>query len=89
MLSVTTIPMSTIVPIAMAMPDRATTFASTPKTRIATNVIRIAMGSTLAISSELRRLSTITATTMIVISTSWLRASRSVPRVSPMSPLRS
>ncbi len=75
-------PISTIVPIAMAMPERATMFASTPKSFIAMKHISTASGSTAEIKIELRRCMTITITTMIVTRISSTSAVLSVPRVS-------
>ena len=82
MFSVTMIPISTIVPIAMAMPERATMLASTPKTFIATKQSKTARGSNPEIRIELLRCIIITSTTMMVISISRERAERRVPRVS-------
>ena len=69
MFSVNTIPMSTIVPIAMAIPDSAITLASTPTYFIATNVARTPSGKSTEISSEVRKCRMMSSTTMTVIST--------------------
>ena len=82
MFSQTMIPISTIVPMAMAMPDSATMFASTPNSFIAMKHIRTASGSTAEIKIELRRCMTITITTMIVTRISSTSAVFSVPSVS-------
>ena len=82
MFSQTMMPMSTIVPMAMAMPDSATTLASTPKVFIAMKHIRTASGSNALIRNELRRCITITITTMIVTRISSTSAVFSVPSVS-------
>ena len=89
MFSQMTIPMSTIVPMAMAMPDRATMLASTPKSFIATKHISTANGSIAPISTLERRWIIMTMTTTSVTSISWTRASLSVPSVSRISPVRS
>jgi len=82
-------PMSTMVPMAMAMPESATMLASTLNCFIAMKHIRIATGSTAEISSELRKCRTITSTTITVTSTSSKSASLSVSSVSPISFVRS
>ena len=56
-------PMSTIAPIAIAMPDSATMLAATPNVFIAMKHIRTASGSRALMSSELRRCITITSIT--------------------------
>ena len=89
MLSTNTTPTSTITPMAMAIPDRATMFASIPVYRININVASTAMGSMLAITTDARRLSTSTIITMIQISISCERLDSSVPIVSLISPVRS
>ena len=75
-------PTSTIVPIAIAIPDNATIFASTPKSFIAINTIRTATGNSPEISTEARRLNTIIIITKMVINISSVKASLSVPNVS-------
>ncbi len=75
-------PMSTIVPIAMAMPESATMFASTPVWRMPMKHMSTARGRSPEIRTELRRWRTITTTTMIVTRICWIRASLSVPSVS-------
>ena len=89
MFSQMTMPMSTMVPMAMAMPDRATMLASTPKTFMAIKHISTANGSMAPIRTLPRRLPTISTTTRTVMSTSFRRAAPSVPRVSRISPERS
>ena len=74
--------MSTIVPMAMAMPDRATMLASTPNVFMAMKHISTASGSSALISNELRRCITITRITMIVTRISSISAVFSVPSVS-------
>ncbi len=67
-------PISTMVPMAMAIPLSATMLASTPTCFIAIKHIRIARGSSAPIRTLLRRCTTITMTTMIVTSTSSVSA---------------
>ena len=71
-----------MVPIAMAIPDKATILASTPKNFIATNTIKTATGNKPEINIEARKLNTITMITKIVIKISKVKASLSVPNVS-------
>ena len=87
--SPTMTPMSTIVPMAMAIPDSATMFASTPKTLIAMKAPRIASGRMAETRNDVARCPTITSTTSTVTSTSWEIAVLSVPSVSWMRPVRS
>ena len=75
-------PISTIVPMAIAMPDSATIFASTPKVFIAIKHISTAKGSRPLMSTELLRCTTKTITTMIVTRISSVRAVFNVPKVS-------
>ena len=75
-------PMSTIVPMAMAMPERATMLASTPNVFMAMKHINTASGNSALISSELRRCITETRITMIVTRISSTSAVFSVPSVS-------
>ncbi len=82
-------PTSTMVPIAMAIPERATILASTPKSFMEINTISTATGSNPEISTEARRLNTITIITRTVISISSVRASLRVPSVSWISSVRS
>ncbi len=77
-----TIPISTMVPMAMAIPDRDTMLASTPANFIAIKVINTATGSIPEIRMDVRKFSTITTITMMVINTSSESASSSVPSVS-------
>ena len=60
-------PTSTIVPIAIAIPDRATMFASTPKNFIAIKTINTATGNKQEINIEARRLKTQIIITKMVI----------------------
>ncbi|CAI8160282.1 MAG: Uncharacterised protein [Formosa sp. Hel3_A1_48] len=78
-------PTSTIVPIAIAIPDNATILASTPKSFIAINTIKTATGKSPEISMEARRLNTIMIITRMVIKISKVNASLSVPKVSCIS----
>ena len=75
-------PTSTIVPMAMAIPDSATMFASTLKSFIAIKTINTATGNNPEINIEARKLKTMIMITKMVIRISKLRASLSVPRVS-------
>ena len=87
--SVNTTPTSTITPMAMAMPDKATILASTPNCRMVIKVINTPMGNKLEIRKEARRFNTRTITTRILISSSNVMASSRVPRVSLIRPVRS
>ncbi len=89
MFSVNTMPTSTITPIAMAIPERATMLASTPNWRITIKVISTPTGSRLEIMIEARMFITSTNTTRILMSISCSRANSRVPRVSLISPVRS
>ncbi len=82
MLSIKTTPTSTITPIAIAMPDSATTFASTPTSFIKTNVQSTVSGSMAAITTDARKFSTKMSTTIMQMSTSSVRELSSVPIVS-------
>ena len=75
--------------MAMAMPERATILASTPTIFITMKVQMTAKGSVAAMTAEARRFITRISTTMIQISTSWVRASSKVPMVSRISWVRS
>ena len=87
--SVRTIPTSTTVPIAMAMPERATMLASTPKNFMAIKTMSTATGKRPEISTEARRLNTMMTMTKMVIRISKVKASLSVPKVSCISSVRS
>ena len=87
--SIITTPTSTITPMAMAIPERATILASTPTIFMTMKVLMTANGSIPAMTTEARRLRTSISTTMIQISTSWVNASSRVPMVSRMSWVRS
>ncbi len=76
------IPISTIVPIAIAMPDNATMFASTPNVFMAIKHINTASGSNALMRNELLKCSTITRITIMVTRISSERAVLSVPSVS-------
>ena len=84
-----TMPISTMVPMAMAMPERATILASTPKTFMAAKQASTASGNSPETSAAPRRFSTSTSTTITVTKTSSLRARSSVPKVSSIKPDRS
>ena len=71
-----------MVPIAIAIPERATMFASTPKSFMAMNTINTATGNNPEISTETRKLKTIIIMTKMVIKISNNKASFSVPKVS-------
>ncbi len=75
-------PISTMVPMAIAIPDRATMLASTPNVFMAMNTIKTASGNNALMRMELRRCSTITRITMIVTRISSDSAVLSVPSVS-------
>ena len=89
MFSVNTIPTSTMTPMAMAIPDRATILASIEKNFIRMKVISTPMGRRLEIRKEALRFITSTITTRMLIKISWDRADSSVPSVSRISPDRS
>ena len=89
MLSQMTTPMSTIVPIAIAIPESATTLASTPKCFIAMKHINTDSGNRPEIIPALRRCATISSTTSTVTRISSRSASLSVPSVSWINPVRS
>ena len=78
-------PTSTIVPIAIAIPESATIFASTLNIFIAINTINTATGSRPDIKIEALKLKTIIIITRIVIIISNVKASFSVPKVSWIS----
>ncbi len=61
------IPRSTMVPMAMAIPERATILASTPKYRMAINTISTDMGNRPDIKNEALRLMTMTIMTRMVM----------------------
>src|SRR5699024_1474095 len=65
--SQSTMPISTITPMAIAIPVSETMLASTEASFIAMNVISTATGSIPEMSNDVRRFSTITTITMIVI----------------------
>ena len=75
-------PTSTIVPIAMAIPESATILASTLNSFIEIKTIKTARGNKPPISNEALKLKTITIITKIVISISKVKASSSVFSVS-------
>ena len=78
-------PTSTIVPIAMAIPDKATMFASTLNSFIEIKTINTATGNSPEISTEALKLNTIIIITKMVIKISNVSASSSVPKVSWIS----
>ena len=67
MFSDITIPTSTMVPMAIAMPESATMLASTPNNFITIKVINTAMGKSPDTTREARRLNKSTMTTMMVV----------------------
>ena len=71
-----------MVPIAMAIPERATILASTPKSFMAINTINTATGNKPEISTDALKLNTITIITKMVINISKVNASFRVPKVS-------
>ena len=82
-------PTSTMVPMAMAMPESATMLASTPPVFMATKVMSTATGSRPATSRLPPRLRSITTITSTVMRISSRRASPRVSRVSWIRPVRS
>ena len=87
--SVTTIPISTIVPIAMAIPDKATIFASTLNNFIPIKTNSTVSGSMAEMSKEDRKCINIIRITIMVIRISSRKASFNVSSVSWISPVRS
>ena len=75
-------PISTIVPMAIAMPESATIFASTPIVFIAIKHINTARGKRPLISMEILKFITKTSTTMMVTKISSTSAAFNVPNVS-------
>ena len=75
--------------MAIAIPDSATMFASTPVYRMMINAAKTAIGNKLEIIAEARRLNTKTITTIIQINISCVNAVSSVPTVSLIKPERS
>ena len=77
--SVTTIPISTMVPMAMAIPDNATIFASTLKSFIPIKTTKTVKGNILEISNDDRKCMTINKITIMVIKISsrnaWFKVS--------------
>ena len=78
-----------MVPIAIAIPESATIFASTLNSFIATNTIKIATGNKPEIKIEALKLKTIIIITKMVIKISKVNASVSVSKVSTISSERS
>ena len=76
------IPMSTITPIAIAIPDNATIFASTPKNLISMKVISTPAGKRPAMITDALRLRTRTIITIMLMRISCESADPSVPIVS-------
>ena len=74
--------MSTIVPMAMAMPDSETMLASTPNSFIAMNEISTASGITALISSDSPSCDAMIMTTIVVMRICSYSALLSVPSVS-------
>ena len=81
--------MSTMVPMAIAIPERATMFASTPPSFMKMKVNSTAMGNRDAIRKDARRCINMNSTTRIVTRISSEIAVFSVPRVSWIKPERS
>ena len=75
-------PTSTIVPMAIAIPDNATILASIPNAFMAINTINTASGNNPEIKIEALRLNTIMMITSMVIKISRASASFKVPKVS-------
>ena len=82
-------PISTMVPMAMAMPESATMLADTPKSFIAIKHMSTATGSNALMRIELLRCMTIISTTIMVMNISSVSASLSVPKVSYIRLVRS
>ena len=78
-------PTSTMVPMAMAIPESATILASTPNSFMEMNTINTATGNRPEIRIEALRLNTMTTITKMVIRISRVSASFKVPNVSWMS----
>jgi hypothetical protein len=78
-------PTSTIVPMAIAIPERATILASTLNSFMLINTIKTATGNNPEISIEALKLNTIIIITNMVISISRVSASFKVPIVSFIS----
>jgi len=89
MFSTSTMPMSTMVPIAIAIPDSAMMWASTPKSFMKTKAPITPRGRRAEMINEPPILRSITSTTRMVTRSCWMRAFESVPSVSRMSPVRS
>ena len=75
------IPKSTIVPMAIAIPESATIFASTANNFIAIKTMRTATGNKPETTIDILRLRSITRTTKIAINISKYKAELSVPSV--------
>jgi len=75
-------PTSTIIPMAMAIPDNATILASMPTYRIMMKAASTPTGSILEMTIDALRFRMRTMTTMMAISVSWVSAVSSVPMVS-------
>lgn len=84
--STKTTPISIIIPIAIAIPDRATMFASILRYRIRIKVESTAIGKILEIIIEALRLNINTITTIMLMRISKVRAVSSVPMVSFINP---
>ena len=89
MFSNSTIPKSTMVPMAIAIPDSATILASTRVYFIAMNTIRTATGNRAETNKAARMFPIITIITSTTTNNSSKSASSKVPRVSLIKMLRS
>ena len=76
-------------PIAIAIPESATTLASTPAYRITMKVIKTPTGKSPEMMMEALRFSTKINTTIILIRISWDSAFSKVPMVSWINWVRS
>ena len=75
-------PTSTITPMAMAIPERATILASTPKYFMVIKVIKTPTGNKTDINMDALKLSTNTITTKILMRISCDNDDSKVPKVS-------
>ena len=82
-------PTSTIVPIAIAIPESATILASMLNSFMATKTIKTATGNNPEIKMEALKLKTIIIITKMVINISNVNASLRVSKVSTISSVRS
>ncbi len=80
--STNTTPTSTMIPMAIAIPDSATILACIPAYRMMIKVAKTPTGKILEITTEALRFKTKTITTMMAISVSCVSEVSSVPIVS-------